>query len=67
MFHKTHKQHNYLQLILKQKVFTKVIKMPSWKAWVRRLIGLIKRERGEAQALKARLQNCLLKVDNILK
>ncbi len=28
--------------ISKQKVFTKVIKMPRWKAWVQRPSGLIK-------------------------
>ncbi len=28
---KTHKHHNYWQLILKHKLFTKVIKMPSWR------------------------------------
>jgi len=29
--------------LIKQKVFTKVIEMTSWKAWVRRPSGLIKR------------------------
>jgi hypothetical protein len=33
---KTHKHYNYLQRKLKQRVFTKVIKMPSCWAWARR-------------------------------
>ncbi len=40
--------------------------MQSRKAWVQRPCGLIKRERGEAQALKVTLQNCLLKVNKVL-
>jgi len=38
----TQKHHNYLQQILKQKVFTKAIKMPGWWAWVERPSGLLK-------------------------
>jgi len=45
----------------------KFIKMPSWKAWVQRHSHLIKGEGGEAQALKVRLQNCLMKVENVSK
>ncbi len=40
--------------------------MPSWKAQVQRPSGLIEREWGKAQALKVRLQNFLLKVENVL-
>ncbi len=36
--------------IIKQKVYTIVIKMPSWMAWVHRTSGLIKM-REEAQVL----------------
>jgi hypothetical protein len=36
----THKHPNYLQSILKQKVFTKAIKMPGWWAWVEGPRGL---------------------------
>ncbi len=36
------KYNNYLQRYLKQKLLTKVIKMPSLKAWVKRSIGLNK-------------------------
>ncbi len=39
------KYNNYLQRYLKQKLLTKVINMPSLKAWVKRPIGLIKRSR----------------------
>jgi len=39
------KYYNCLQLILKHKVFTKVIKIQSWKAWVQRPSGLILRGR----------------------
>jgi hypothetical protein len=35
-FSKTHIDYNYLQSILKQKLFTTIIKMPSRKAWVER-------------------------------
>ncbi len=31
-----HNQFYYLQRLLKWKVYTKVIKMPGWKAWVQR-------------------------------
>jgi hypothetical protein len=31
LFYETHNHYNYLQWILKLKVFTKVIKMSSWK------------------------------------
>jgi hypothetical protein len=34
LFSQTHNYYNHLQKILKQEVFTKVIKMPSSKAWV---------------------------------
>ncbi len=33
---KTHKHYNYLLTMLKQKVFTKFVKMPSSEAWVER-------------------------------
>jgi len=59
-FYKTHKHYNYLQWLLKQKVFTKVIKMPSLKAQMERPMGLIKRG-SRAQALYVKLQNCLIK------
>ncbi len=40
--------------------------MQSRRAWVQRPSGLIKiGEKGEVQALKVRLQKCLLKVDNV--
>ncbi len=39
---KTHKYYNYLRRLIKGKVFTKVIKMPSWRAWVQRTSSLIK-------------------------
>jgi hypothetical protein len=32
--------------ILKQEVLTKVIKKPSWKAWVQRPSGIIKKKEG---------------------
>ena len=38
------KHCNYLQSQLKWKAYTKVIKMPSWMAWVQRPSGLIKVE-----------------------
>jgi hypothetical protein len=34
-----HNQFCYLQRLLKWKVYTKVIKMPGWKAWVQRPSG----------------------------
>ncbi len=37
-----HKHYNYLQGVLKQKVFTKVIKLPSGRLWVQRLSGPVK-------------------------
>jgi hypothetical protein len=41
---KTHKHYNFLQSLLKWKVYTKIIKMPSWKTWVQSASGLIKAE-----------------------
>ena len=52
--------------LLQQKLYTNFSKTPSWHAWLQIPSGLIKRKRGKVQALKARLQNCLLKVDNAL-
>jgi hypothetical protein len=37
-----HKHYNYLQGVLKQKVFTKVIKLPSGRLWVQRPSGSVK-------------------------
>ncbi len=42
--YQTQKHYFYLQLSLKWKVYTKVIKMPSWKAWDQRPSGLVKME-----------------------
>ncbi len=42
---KTHNHYNYLQSQLKQILFTKVIKIPSLMAWVKRPISLIKKGR----------------------
>jgi hypothetical protein len=39
------KYYNNLQILLKLKAVTKVIKMPSWKAWLMRPSGLMKRGR----------------------
>jgi hypothetical protein len=64
IFYKTHKHYNYLQCLLKQKVFTKVIKMPSLKAQMEKPMGLIKRG-SRAQALYVKLQNCLIKVESV--
>jgi hypothetical protein len=43
LFYKTLKYYCHLQRYWKQKLFTKVIKMPSLNAWVKRPTGLIKR------------------------
>ncbi len=40
--------------------------MPSWEAWVYKPSGLIKSVGGEVHALKVRLQNRSMKVDNVL-
>ncbi len=40
--------------------------MPSWKAWVQRPSGLIKEVGVKAQALKVRLQKCLMKLESVL-
>jgi hypothetical protein len=48
---KTHKHYNYSHRWIEWKVYTKVIKMPSWKAWVKRQSGLIK-SGGSASAFK---------------
>ncbi len=48
--HKTQKHYNYLQSILKHRVFTNVIKMTGYEAWVERHVGHIKE--GGAQMLK---------------
>jgi len=45
MLKKTQEHYNYLQRQLKQKVFTKIIKMPSLRAWAKKPNGLIKRGR----------------------
>ncbi len=45
MLKKTRKDYNYLQRQSKQKVFTKIIKMPSLRAWAKKPNGLIKRGR----------------------
>ncbi len=45
-----HKHYSYLQALLKQKLFTKFIKMPEWKAWVNRPGGL-NEKREQAQVL----------------
>jgi hypothetical protein len=37
-----YKHYNYLQGPLKQKVFTKVIKLPSGRLWVQRPSGSVK-------------------------
>jgi hypothetical protein len=50
-----------------RKYLYNLLKMPSSKALVQRPSSLIKRKRGEAQALKVRLQNCLLKVENVFQ
>jgi hypothetical protein len=39
--------------------------MPSWEAWEERDWSNEKRGRGEAQALKVRLQNCFKKSENV--
>jgi hypothetical protein len=45
---------------LKQQVLLKVNEMPSeWRAWMQRFNGIIKRERGKAQALKVMFNNFL--------
>jgi hypothetical protein len=41
------KYYNDLQGLLKLKADTKVIKMPSWKAWLMRLSGLMKRGKNQ--------------------
>ncbi len=48
--YKTQKHYNYLKSLLKERVFTKAVKMPSLQAWVVRPIGLIK-EKGGGQEL----------------
>ncbi len=47
LINETHKHYNYLQLILKQKLFTKVMKMQSRKAWGNRAVVLLKEGWGE--------------------
>ncbi len=42
---KTRKDYNYLQRQSKQELFTKIIKMPSMRAWPKKPNGLIKRGR----------------------
>ncbi len=41
IIHKSNSNKDYLQRYLKKKLFTKVIKMPSLKAWVERPSSLI--------------------------
>ncbi len=48
---KTHKHYNFLQSLLKWKVYTKVIKLPSWKTWMQSANGLIKAQ-GSARVFK---------------
>jgi hypothetical protein len=45
-------------------VFTKVIKMPSQKAWVERPVGLIK-EWVEFKRVKYFLQGCQMEAENV--
>jgi hypothetical protein len=49
---------------IKTDFFTKVIKMPSWNAWVQRPCGLIKLVR-RGKHFKWRSKNCLIKVENV--
>jgi hypothetical protein len=53
IFYRSHNNYNYLQSLLKHKVPTKVIKMPSCKAWVQSpSSGLIKRQGVKRKCLK---------------
>ncbi len=52
-------------MISKQKVFTTVIKIPSWEAWVQRPSGNIKEEGRGVQTLKVRQPKCQMKVESI--
>ncbi len=58
-----HKYYNYLQQKLIEKLFTKVIKMASWMAWVQKSSGLIKAEgsaRFFGEATSAEVENVSL-------
>ncbi len=57
ILYKTHQQNRYLQWILKQKVFIKVIKNAKLEAWVERPRGLLKKV--EHECLKWGLQSLL--------
>jgi hypothetical protein len=47
--------------VIKKRVFTNVIKMPSWKAWLQIPSGLIKMDLS-ASAFSG---NCLVKIENV--
>jgi hypothetical protein len=54
----THTLQLHTMIIKTEKITQKLLKMSSWKAWVQRPGGLIKKKRRakRAQALKVRLQ-----------
>jgi hypothetical protein len=61
LFYKAHKHYNYLQNYLIEKLFTKVINMPSLRAWKKRPVGLIKRGR----KLSALRGSASIKIENV--
>jgi hypothetical protein len=62
----TNKHCNYLQSILEQRVFTKLIKMPSEKAWVERHVGLLTGGGWSASGLSD-LQGCQMRTESVSK